>query len=122
MAKNGARVYSYLRFSDPRQATGSSADRQLQYAQQWAASKGLVLDDTLSLRDEGLSALSDALIYPQNLLVRRELGADIVATVSSTTTALAATGSPLTLNAQTYGPGAPVARLAWAPTEPPPHR
>lgn len=56
MAKNGARVYSYLRFSDPRQATGSSADRQLQYAQQWAASKGLVLDDTLSLRDEGLSA------------------------------------------------------------------
>ncbi|MBA6102483.1 recombinase family protein [Pseudomonas monteilii] len=56
MAKNGARVYSYLRFSDPRQATGSSADRQLQYAQNWAASKGLVLDDTLSLRDEGLSA------------------------------------------------------------------
>lgn len=56
MAKNGARVYSYLRFSDPRQSTGSSADRQLQYAQNWAASKGLVLDDTLSLRDEGLSA------------------------------------------------------------------
>lgn len=56
MAKNGARVYSYLRFSDPRQATGSSADRQLQYAQNWAASKGLILDDTLSLRDEGLSA------------------------------------------------------------------
>lgn len=56
MAKNGARVYSYLRFSDPRQSTGSSADRQLQYAQSWAASKGLTLDDTLSLRDEGLSA------------------------------------------------------------------
>lgn len=56
MAKNGARVYSYLRFSDPRQASGSSADRQLQYAQKWAADKGLFLDDTLSLRDEGLSA------------------------------------------------------------------
>ncbi|PWB34643.1 recombinase family protein [Pseudomonas sp. SDI] len=56
MVKNGARVYSYLRFSDPRQSTGSSADRQLQYAQNWAASKGLVLDSTLSLRDEGLSA------------------------------------------------------------------
>ncbi|PMY63160.1 MULTISPECIES: recombinase family protein [Pseudomonas] len=56
MAKNGARVYSYLRFSDPRQATGSSADRQLQYAQRWAAEKGLVLDESLSLRDEGLSA------------------------------------------------------------------
>ncbi|PKA71521.1 DNA invertase Pin-like site-specific DNA recombinase [Pseudomonas baetica] len=56
MAKNGARVYSYLRFSDPRQATGSSADRQLQYAQRWAAEKGLALDESLSLRDEGLSA------------------------------------------------------------------
>lgn len=56
MAKNGARVYSYLRFSDPRQATGSSADRQLQYAQRWAADKGLILDESLSLRDEGLSA------------------------------------------------------------------
>lgn len=56
MAKNGARVYSYLRFSDPRQATGSSADRQLQYAQRWASDKGLILDESLSLRDEGLSA------------------------------------------------------------------
>lgn len=56
MVKNGARVYSYLRFSDPRQATGSSADRQLQYAQNWASTKGLTLDNTLSLRDEGLSA------------------------------------------------------------------
>ncbi|BAP43905.1 resolvase domain-containing protein [Pseudomonas sp. StFLB209] len=56
MAKNGARVYSYLRFSDPRQSTGSSADRQLQYAQRWAAEKNLVLDASLSMRDEGLSA------------------------------------------------------------------
>jgi len=54
--KNGARVYSYLRFSDPRQAAGHSADRQLQYAQRWAAERGLVLDESLSLRDEGLSA------------------------------------------------------------------
>lgn len=51
-----AKVYSYLRFSDPRQATGSSADRQLQYAQRWASDKGLDLDESLSLRDEGLSA------------------------------------------------------------------
>jgi DNA invertase Pin-like site-specific DNA recombinase len=48
-------VYSYLRFSDPRQAAGSSADRQLEYAQRWAAERGLVLDELLSLRDEGLS-------------------------------------------------------------------
>lgn len=58
--KNGARVYSYLRFSDPRQASGSSADRQLQYAQKWAADRGLLLDESLSLRDEGLSAYHQA--------------------------------------------------------------
>ena len=51
-----SKVFSYLRFSDPRQATGSSADRQLNYAQRWAADKGLTLDESLSLRDEGLSA------------------------------------------------------------------
>ena len=31
------KVYSYLRFSDPKQAAGSSADRQTAYAQRWAA-------------------------------------------------------------------------------------
>jgi DNA invertase Pin-like site-specific DNA recombinase len=35
---------------------GNSADRQLQYAQRWAKSNGFVLDESLSLRDEGLSA------------------------------------------------------------------
>ncbi|MDH4873049.1 recombinase family protein [Pseudomonas sp. BN515] len=64
-----ARVYSYLRFSDPKQATGSSADRQLQYAQKWAAERGLVLDQTLSLRDEGLSA------YHQQHVKQGALGA-----------------------------------------------
>jgi len=49
-------VYSYLRFSDPRQAAGHSADRQAQYAKSWAAERGLALDESLSLRDEGLSA------------------------------------------------------------------
>ncbi|CAE6693751.1 hypothetical protein R69619_00375 [Paraburkholderia nemoris] len=51
-----SRVYSYLRFSDPKQAAGSSADRQMEYANRWAAERGLQLDETLSLRDEGLSA------------------------------------------------------------------
>ncbi|MGA4333431.1 recombinase family protein [Ralstonia nicotianae] len=51
-----ARVYSYLRFSDPKQAAGSSADRQIEYARRWAAERQLALDDSLSLRDEGLSA------------------------------------------------------------------
>lgn len=51
-----ARVYSYLRFSDPKQAAGSSADRQMEYARRWALERQLELDDSLSLRDEGLSA------------------------------------------------------------------
>lgn len=64
-----AKVYSYLRFSDPRQSSGSSADRQLQYAQKWAAERGLVLDESLSLRDEGLSA------YHQRHITQGALGA-----------------------------------------------
>jgi DNA invertase Pin-like site-specific DNA recombinase len=45
-----------MRFSDPRQAGGHSSERQMAYAAQWAAEHGLLLDDKLSLRDEGLSA------------------------------------------------------------------
>lgn len=51
-----AKVYSYMRFSDPRQATGSSSDRQTAYAQRWAEEHGQPLDTALTLRDEGLSA------------------------------------------------------------------
>ncbi|KVP48443.1 recombinase family protein [Burkholderia ubonensis] len=51
-----ARVYSYLRFSDPKQAAGGSVDRQLEYAARWAADHEMELDAALSLRDEGLSA------------------------------------------------------------------
>lgn len=72
-AKISARVYSYLRFSDPRQSTGSSADRQLLYAQRWAADRGLVLDESLSLRDEGLSA------YHQRHIKQGALGAFLLA-------------------------------------------
>lgn len=49
-------VYSYLRFSDPKQSAGGSTDRQIAYAAKWAAEHGLQLDTRLSLRDEGLSA------------------------------------------------------------------
>jgi DNA invertase Pin-like site-specific DNA recombinase len=49
-------VYSYMRFSDPRQAAGHSAERQMAYAARWAAEHGLQLDESLTLRDEGLSA------------------------------------------------------------------
>lgn len=50
------KVYSYLRFSDPKQAAGHSAERQLEYARRWAETHGMVLDTSLTLRDEGLSA------------------------------------------------------------------
>lgn len=51
-----ARVYSYLRFSDEKQSAGHSADRQTTYAKEWAAKRGLVLDEDFTMRDEGLSA------------------------------------------------------------------
>lgn len=49
-------VYSYTRFSDPRQGAGQSVERQTDLAAQWAARRGLVLDASLSMHDEGLSA------------------------------------------------------------------
>ena len=51
-----AQVYSYIRFSSLKQRAGSSIDRQLDYAQRWAAENGMALDESLSMRDEGLSA------------------------------------------------------------------
>lgn len=50
------KVYSYIRFSDARQAAGASSERQAAYAAKWAQDHGLVLDEQLSMRDEGLSA------------------------------------------------------------------
>jgi DNA invertase Pin-like site-specific DNA recombinase len=69
----GARVYSYMRFSDPRQASGHSSERQAAYAARWAAEHGLILDDSLSLRDEGLSA------YHQRHVKSGALGAFLAA-------------------------------------------
>lgn len=68
-----AKVYSYLRFSDPKQAAGSSADRQLEYARRWAAEHGMTLDSALSMQDEGLSA------YHQRHVTRGALGVFLVA-------------------------------------------
>lgn len=67
------RVYSYLRFSDARQAAGASAERQRDYARRWAADHGMQLDDELSLRDEGLSA------YHQRHVTQGALGAFLAA-------------------------------------------
>lgn len=51
-----ARLYSYIRFSTPEQAEGSSSVRQAEYAASYAADNNLELDHSLSMRDEGLSA------------------------------------------------------------------
>jgi DNA invertase Pin-like site-specific DNA recombinase len=67
------KVYSYVRFSDPKQALGSSADRQTQYAEKWASERGLALDKSLSLRDEGLSA------FHQKHIKQGALGAFLLA-------------------------------------------
>lgn len=49
-------VYSYLRFSSLKQKAGTSVDRQMDYARQWAEKNGMRLDESLTMRDEGLSA------------------------------------------------------------------
>lgn len=49
-------AYSYIRFSSSKQAKGDSLRRQLKKAQEYAAEHGLTLDDSLQLRDLGVSA------------------------------------------------------------------
>lgn len=50
------RAYSYIRFSSAAQAAGSSLDRQMELTTLYCQRKGYELDDTLSLRDLGVSA------------------------------------------------------------------
>ena len=49
-------VYSYIRFSTPKQAQGDSIRRQFESAQKYAAAHGWVIDETLN--DEGISAFN----------------------------------------------------------------
>jgi DNA invertase Pin-like site-specific DNA recombinase len=70
---NKGLVYSYMRFSDPKQAAGDSRTRQMTYAVKWAADHGLPLDENLSMQDEGLSA------YHQHHVKRGALGAFLAA-------------------------------------------
>ena len=50
------KAFSYIRFSTPEQLKGDSLRRQLQSSREYAESRGLILDETLSMRDLGLSA------------------------------------------------------------------
>ncbi len=49
-------AFSYLRFSRPEQMKGDSQRRQLEYSRDWARQKKVPLDETLNLRDLGVSA------------------------------------------------------------------
>jgi DNA invertase Pin-like site-specific DNA recombinase len=50
------RAYSYIRFSKAQQAKGGSVNRQLAFTLAYCKKKNLVLDETLTLRDLGVSA------------------------------------------------------------------
>jgi DNA invertase Pin-like site-specific DNA recombinase len=54
------KVYSYARWSTPEQAMGDSIRRQAEAAAKWAEDKGFILDHTLRIADEGVSAYRGA--------------------------------------------------------------
>jgi DNA invertase Pin-like site-specific DNA recombinase len=49
-------AYSYLRFSSPQQSTGDSIRRQTEATAAWCARNKVSLDNSITLRDEGVSA------------------------------------------------------------------
>jgi len=53
-------AYSYIRFSSKRQREGDSRRRQLEETRKYCTANGLTLDESFSLKDEGLSAYSGA--------------------------------------------------------------
>ncbi len=54
--ENQQKAYSYIRFSTPEQLKGDSLRRQTEASENYCVEHGLVLDDSLNLRDLGLSA------------------------------------------------------------------
>lgn len=56
--ENPPLAFSYLRFSSPEQGRGDSLRRQVELREAWLARTGAVLDTSVSLRDEGVSAFS----------------------------------------------------------------
>lgn len=62
-----SKCYSYIRFSNAKQKLGDSTRRQIEAAEKYAEDKGLELDTTLNLQDEGLSGYSGQHIKEGNL-------------------------------------------------------
>jgi DNA invertase Pin-like site-specific DNA recombinase len=56
-------AYSYIRFSTPDQIKGDSLRRQTEASHRYAAENNLTLDETLNIRDLGVSALHLTHIY-----------------------------------------------------------
>lgn len=54
------KAYSYLRFSAPEQSTGDSFRRQMSLAVEYAKKHNLILDETLTFQDLGVSAYRGA--------------------------------------------------------------
>ncbi|VTS03785.1 resolvase domain-containing protein : Recombinase OS=Nitrobacter hamburgensis (strain X14 / DSM 10229) GN=Nham_0143 PE=4 SV=1: Resolvase: Recombinase [Gemmata massiliana] len=53
-------AYSYLRFSSPQQATGDSIRRQVEATTSWCQRNNVALDESIKLRDNGVSAFKGA--------------------------------------------------------------
>jgi len=54
------KCYSYIRFSSDKQSKGDSLRRQTELRDQYIEEHGLILDDTMKLRDYGISAFKGA--------------------------------------------------------------
>lgn len=54
------KAYSYIRFSSLKQLEGDSLRRQLEATERYIKENGLILDNTLSLKDLGLSAFNNS--------------------------------------------------------------
>ncbi len=58
--KPTASAFSYLRFSSPQQAAGDSIRRQVEATAGWCARNRVSLDESIKLRDDGVSAFKGA--------------------------------------------------------------
>jgi DNA invertase Pin-like site-specific DNA recombinase len=58
MKNTPAVAYSYIRFSSPTQRKGESVKRQEKERDEWVNRSGVILDTTLNMRDEGVSAFT----------------------------------------------------------------